>query len=98
MAAGTGYGPLVGRWEGKLQQFCQGYRARLMHGRTYRHLQGLQIQTPRLAPGAEGDRQQLFYFARDFLLDRFGRFFPWVDGAVSSTGRNAQICSLTSSN
>ena len=47
---------------------------------------------------AEGDRQQLFYFARDFLLDRFGRFFPWVDGAVSSTGRNAQICSLTSSN
>jgi hypothetical protein len=67
-----------------------------MQGRTDRHLQGFQIQTPRLAAGAEGYAQQLVYFARDFVLDRFRRFFSWADGEVSSTGRNSQICSLTS--
>ena len=96
MAASACYGPLVGRRGRKLQQFCQGCGAELMHGRTHCHLQGFQIQTSRLAAGTEGDTQQLLYFARDFLLDRFGRFFSWADGALSSTGRNAQICSLTS--
>ena len=96
MAASACDGPLVGRWDWKLQQLCQRCRAGLMHGRTHRHLQGFQIQTSRLAAGTEGDTQQLFYFARDFLLNRFRRFFSWADGAASSTGRNAQICSLTS--
>ena len=59
-----------------------------MHSRTHGHLQGFQIQTPRLAAGAEGDAQQLTYFARNFFLDRFGRFFSWADGAVPSTGRS----------
>jgi hypothetical protein len=67
-----------------------------MHGRAHRHLDGFQIEMSRFAAGAEDDAQQLLYFARDFLLDRFSRFFSWADGEVSSTGRNAQICSLTS--
>ena len=96
MAASACYGPLVGRWGRALQQFCQCCGTGLMHGRTHRHLQGFQIQTSRLAAGTESDAQQLFYFARDFLLDGFRRFFSRADGAVTSTGRNAQICSLTS--
>jgi len=96
MAASACYGPLVGRWRRELQQFCQRCGTGLMHGRTHCHLQGFQIQTSRLAAGTESDTQQLFYFARDFLLDGFGRFFSWADGVVSSTGRNAQTCSLTS--
>jgi len=44
----------------------------------------------------ENNAQKSVYFAGDFLLDRFGRFFSWADGWVSSTGsRNSQICSLT---
>ena len=96
MAASACYGPLVGRWGRKLQQFGQRCGAGLMHGRTHRHLQGFQIQTSRLAAGAESDAQQLFYFAGDFLLDGFRSFFSRADDAASSTGRNAQICSLTS--
>jgi hypothetical protein len=60
------------------------------------HLNGFQIQTPRLAAGVEDDVQQLVYVARDFLLDGFGRFFPWAYGEDSSTGCNWQIRSLTS--
>jgi hypothetical protein len=67
-----------------------------MHGRANRHLDGFQIEMLCFAAGAEDDAQQLVYFAGDFLLDRFGRFFSWADGGVSSTGRNWQICSLTS--
>ena len=52
---------------------------------------------PVLRRRAEDDAQQLVYFARDFLLDRFRRFFSWADGDASSTGRNWQIRSLTSS-
>jgi hypothetical protein len=50
----------------------------------------------RLAMSVEDDAQQLVYFARDYLPDRFGRFFSWAEGAGGSAGRNAQICSLTS--
>jgi hypothetical protein len=46
--------------------------------------------------GIEDDAQQSVYFARDLLLDRFGRFFSWADGWSSSTGRNWQTRSLTS--
>ena len=57
----------------------------------------LQQLGQRGCPGPmHGHAQQLVYFARDFLLDGFGRFFSWADGAVSPTGRNSQICSLTS--
>jgi len=67
-----------------------------MQGRAHGYFQGFQFPSPRLTVGAEDHAQQLVYFARDFLLDGFGRFFSWADGAVSSTGRNSQICSLTS--
>jgi hypothetical protein len=67
-----------------------------MHGRTHGHLQGLQIEAPRFAVGAENDAQELVYFARDLPVDRFRRFFSWAEGEVSSTGRNWQICSFTS--
>ena len=98
MAAGTGCGSLIsgGLWE--LQQFSQAGRTGPVHGRAHRHLDGFQIDKARLAATGENDAQQLVYFARDFLFDRFDRFFSWADGDVSSTGRNAQICSLTSNN
>ena len=96
MAASTRQGPLVGSRRRELQQFAQRGCSGLVHGRAHRHLDGFQIQMPRLAAAAEDDAQELVYFARDFLLDRFGRFFSWADGEFSSTGRSWQICSLTS--
>ena len=68
-----------------------------MHGRADSHFDGFQIETPRFA-AAGGDRaQQLLYFARDFLVDRFARFFSCGE-SVSWTGRARQILSFTSSN
>jgi hypothetical protein len=67
-----------------------------MHGRTNRHLDGFEIEAARFAPGAEDHAQQLVYFANDFLAERFGGFFFWADGGISSTGRSWQIRSLTS--
>jgi len=67
-----------------------------MHGRTQRHLDGFQIESAGLAASGENDTQQLIYFARDFLADRFGRFFS-CGGRASSTGRARQILSFTSS-
>jgi len=96
MAAGTRDSPLVGSRRRELEQFSQRCGASLMQGRTNSHLDGFQIQTPGLATTVENDEQQLIYFSRDFLADRFRRFFSCVDGGVSSTGRNAQICSLIS--
>jgi hypothetical protein len=96
MAAGTSQGSLVGCRHWKSQKFGQRGGPSVMHGRTHSPLDSLQIQTPCLAAGAEDDAQQSIYFARDFLLDRFGRFFSWADGWDSSTGRNWQTRSLTS--
>jgi len=96
MAARTSQGSLVGCWHWKSQKFGQRGCPGVMHGRTHSHLDSLQIQTPCLAAGAEDDAQQSIYFARDFLLDRFGRFFSWADGWDSSTGRNWQTRSFTS--
>jgi hypothetical protein len=87
--------PFSGR-RGELQQLAERKGSRLMHGRTHRHLDGLQIQTPRLAAAIEDDAQESIYFARDFSVDNFDRFFSWADRGGSSTGRKAQICSLTS--
>ncbi len=89
-------GPLVGIRGGEAQQFGQHGRPRLMHGRPHDHLGGLQVQVPRLAAAAEDDAQQLVYFARDFLLDGFRRFFSSGE-RLSATGRARQIFSLTSS-
>jgi hypothetical protein len=67
-----------------------------VHGGTHGHLDGLQIEAARLAAGVEDDAQQLVYFAGDFLLDRFGRFFSWASSSCSSTGRKRQTDRLTS--
>jgi len=66
-----------------------------MHDRPHGHLSGFQVQTPRLALTVEDDAQQLVYFARDFLLDGFRRFFSCGE-RVSASGRARQILSLTS--
>jgi hypothetical protein len=79
--------PIGGRLR-ELQELAQRCGPSLMHRRTHRHLDGFHIQTLGLAPVLEDDAQQLRYFARDFLLDRFRRFFSWADDEVSSTGRN----------
>ena len=99
MATRTREGPLVCSRGCESQQFGQGGRPGMMHGRANRHLDGFEIEVAGFASGAEDDAQQLIYFARDFLLDRFdhfGRFFSWADDGISATGRSWQICSLTS--
>ena len=83
------------RWL-ELQQLRQGNRPGLMHSGTDRCLNTLQVELAGRLAVAENDAKQLLYFARDFFLDRFGRFFSWADGAVSVTGRSPQICSLMS--
>ena len=45
---------------------------------------------------AEQQRQQMFYFAGNFLLDRFRRFFSWGVASASALGRNRQRVLLTS--
>jgi hypothetical protein len=81
----------------ELQQFAEGGGASPMQGRAHRRFDGFQVETAALAATLEEDAQQWLYFARDFLLDRGGRFFSCGD-RVSSTGRARQIFSFTSSN
>lgn len=64
----------------------------------HRRLDRLQIQTPGLVPATENDAQELIYFARDFLADRFRGFFSWAAGGSSSIGRRRQISLLASTN
>ena len=47
-----------------------------MHSRTYKHLDCFQIQVTRLSLASKDAGEQWVYFARDFLLDGVGRFFP----------------------
>ena len=96
VAATASNGPLGGSRGWELQELGQRCGSGVMHGGTHRHLDGFQIQTASLAATMEDDAQQLVYFARHFLADRFGRFFSWADSAGPSTGRNRQISSLTS--
>ena len=69
-----------------------------MHGRTHSHFDGFQIEPPCFTATSEDRTHKVLYFTRDFLTDRFGRFFSWADSGFSSTGLNPQICSLTSNN
>ena len=77
-----------------MQQFTQGYSPRLMHSRPQGHFYGFQIQPAILALVLPDHCQQTVYFARDFLLDSFRRFFS-CGVKASSRGRNWQIFSLT---
>src|SRR5450759_4756775 len=95
LATRTRQFPLVPSRGFILQQLGQRCCPGLMHSRAHRHLDGFQIESSRLAPVAEDDTQQLVYFARDFLTDRFSRFFSWADSTDSCTGRKRQISSLT---
>jgi hypothetical protein len=80
---------------GKLQQLTESRCPRLMHGGPECHLHRLQINTASLLPLGEDAAQQTGYFAGDLPLDRLGRFFS-SGVSASSTGRKAQIFSLTS--
>ena len=80
------------------QQLGQRASPGLMHGGSQSALDGFQVESAVVAALLKNHAQESVYFAGDFVLDRFGRFFSWADGRVSSTGRNSQICSLTSSN
>ena len=95
MAAWTGNFALASNRLGKLQQLSESRRAGLMHNGPESHLDCFQIQDAPLLPLGEDAAQQRGYFARDFLADRFGRFFS-CGVSVSSTGRARQIFSLTS--
>jgi len=96
-ASRTRDGALLGGRDGELEQLAETCCSGVMHGRTYRHLDSFQIETAGFAAILEDHAQELVYFARDFLTDRFGRFFSSGDN-VSSTGRARQILSFTSSN
>jgi hypothetical protein len=65
-----------------------------MHGGSHRHLDSFQVQPPCSPQILKDDPEQFAYFAFDFLPDRFCRFFSCSD-RVSSTGRTAHSCSLT---
>jgi hypothetical protein len=86
---------LIGGRLRELQQMTEGDCAGLMQGGTEGHLHRFQIQLTGLLALGEDATQQHGHFACDLGLDRRGRFFS--SGVnVSSTGRNAQIFSLTS--
>jgi hypothetical protein len=76
-----------------LQQLTKGHSAGLVHGATQGHFCGFQIQPAVFAAVLQDHLQQSAYFVGDFLLDRFGRFFPCGVRAWSK-GRKAQILSL----
>ena len=80
-----------------LQQLRQGAGPGLMHRRSHRHFDGLQIQARSLTAALKDDMQQLVYFARDCLMTCSNRFFSSAVHALSAgaTGRCWQIFSLT---
>jgi len=87
VAASARHVPLVGSGGWELQQMAEGGCPSPMQGRAQGYFQGFQFPTPRLTVGAKDHAQQLVYFARDFLLDGFGRFFSWPVCGSSSAGR-----------
>ena len=89
---------MVGIRRFELQQLRQGTGPGVMHRRTDRGLDTLQIEVAACPAVAENDAEQLIYFVGDFFADRFGSFFSCADGAVSATGRSSQIRVLTSTN
>ncbi len=81
----------------ELQQLRESHGPGLMHRSTDCCLDTLEIESAGRLAVAKNDVQQLLYFAGDFLLDRFGRFFSWAGDVASVTGRSSQIRSFTSS-
>jgi hypothetical protein len=87
LAAATGQGALVGIGGREVQQFGQRGCAGLVQSRAHNHLDGFQIQSARLAATAEDDAQQVVYFARDLLADRFRCFFSSDESTSGSDER-----------
>src|ERR1700730_4076690 len=58
----------------------------------------LRTGSPQVALILEKHPQELFYFARDLLSNRFGRFFFSSVSASSSRGRKRQISALVPRN
>jgi hypothetical protein len=95
MAATTSQVAPIDGWFGELQQLRERYRSCMVHATAQRHLHRLQIRAPAVVTFGEDAPQQGRHFPRDLRLDRLrGSFSSGV--SVSSTGRNAQILSLTS--
>jgi hypothetical protein len=80
---------------GFLEQMFKSACAGPVHGGASSRFDGFQIEAAASAQPGKHDIHQLFYFAGDFLLDRFGRFFS-CGVRLFSSGRNRQIFSLTS--
>ena len=78
------------------EQLGQRASPRLMHSGSQRAFDRFQVESAVIVALLKNQTQKPVYFAGDFLLDGFGRFSSWAEGRVSSTGRNWQICSLTS--
>jgi hypothetical protein len=55
VTASTRDAPLLGSWDRELQQLAERRGSGVMHGRTHRHLDGLQIETAGLAATIEDD-------------------------------------------
>jgi len=95
VAARARDGAVAGSRSWELQELGHGCCARLVHSGTHSHFDGLQVQTSRFAATGEDRAQELLYLVRDFLTDRFGRFFSCGE-RVSWTGRARQISAFTS--
>ena len=95
LAARARKGPQRLRRRRKLKDLCQCRRPRLMHGCADCGLGRLQVESAFLTPALKQNLKDAVYFALDFVMDRFRRFFSWAVN-VSSTDRVLQIFSFTS--
>ena len=92
VTARTGHFQVFGIRRFELQQLRQGPGPSPMHHGTDHSLDTLQIELAGCLAVAENDAQQLIYFAGDFLLDRFSRFFPGLmewSRSLAAVGRSA---------
>ena len=81
-----------------LQQLRQSRSPSLVHGGADRGFDRFQVKAAGLAAVLKDDAQQPVYFASNFFLDGFRRFFSWAGDSVCSMGRKRQICVLISTN
>jgi hypothetical protein len=99
VATGTSQVAVFRAGRTELEQLLQHCRSRLVHAGTNCHLHRFQIQTAGFFYRAEQEPEQMLYFAGDFLLNDFRRFFFCaVSSCSGSRGRAWQIFSLTSNN
>jgi hypothetical protein len=74
-ATRAGERPVIPIRRFELQQLRQSGGPGIVHGRADRAFDRFQIELTGCFAVPENDAEQLLYFAGDFLLDRFGRFF-----------------------